>query len=178
MCEKSVVGKHGRGPIDYTLLFELIFVILTEAKTTDLRGGLTQNIVQQRSCRESLANALVVPVTSVGETRKRKYDQAFDVVRTIPTFGIVTTGGQWQFTKVDRSRENTMMATQLQNIEVILRRIVGVLRYQMEEVNSHAEVKDLMKSVDPKELANIERAFQRSAEAMGGDNEDDADVEA
>jgi hypothetical protein len=191
ICEKSVVGKHGRGPIDYALLFKRIFVLLTEAKNTDLEGGQAQNIVQQESCRESLANAFV-PFVAVGEARKRSFDEVYNVVRTIPTFGIVTTGRQWRFTKVDHSREKTKVtksstfnllldpiadpaqqATQLQNIKVILRLIVGVLECQMVQVNSHAKVKELMDNVDPKKVAIMEEAFQAIAEKMDGDNEDE-----
>lgn len=189
ICEKTVVGKHGRGPIDYALLFKRIFVLLTEAKNTDLEGGQSQNIVQQESCRESLANAFV-PLQCVGETRKRKFHEIFDVVRTIPTFGIVTTGRQWRFTKVDHSREKTRVTksatldllldptsdpaqvnTQLQNIEAILRRIVGVLEYQMEQVNSHTQVKQLLEGTDAKEVGRIENLFWKLAEAMDNDEE-------
>ena len=191
ICEKSVVGKHGRGPIDCALLFKRIFVLLTEAKNTDLEGGQAQNIVQQESCRESLANAFV-PFNAVGETRKRKFDEVYDVVRTIPTFGIVTTGRQWRFTKVDHIHEKTKVtksstfdllldptadpaqqATQLQNIKAILRRIVGVLEHQMAQVNNHTQVKELMESADPKEVEKMEEAFQAMAEAMDGDNEEE-----
>jgi hypothetical protein len=191
ICEKLVVGKHGRGPIDYALMFKRIFVLLTEAKNTDLEGGQAQNVVQQESCRESLANAFV-PIKLVGENRKRKFNEVYNVVRTIPTFGIVTTGRQWRFTKVDHSHDQTMVttsstfdllldptadpaqkATQLQNIKAILRRIVGVLEHQMALVNDHTRVKELMESVNSKEVEKLEGAFQEMAEAMDGDNEEE-----
>lgn len=195
ICEKTVVGKHGRGPIDYVLLFKRIFVLLTEAKNTDLEGGQAQNIVQQESCRESLANAFV-PFTLVGESRKRKFEEVFNVVRTIATFGIVTTGLYWRFTKVDHSQDKTQvtksstfalllnpteepaeMATQLLNIKAILKRIVGILKHQMEQVNSHAPVKKLFDSADPKEVGKVEGTFQTLAEAMNADNEEEEDRE-
>jgi hypothetical protein len=95
-------------------------------------------------------------------------------------------------TKVDHSHEKTKVTksstfdlllsptadpiqqtTQLQNIKVILRLIVGLLQRQMEQVNSHTELKDLMESADPKEVDRMEEAFQAMANAMDGDDEED-----
>jgi hypothetical protein len=192
ICEKPVVGKHGRGPIDYAILFKRIFILLTEAKNTDLEGGQSQNIVQQESCRESLANAYVSP-NMIGASRKRKYDEIYNVVRAIPTFGIVTTARQWRFTQVDHSKEmavvkksstfdllldpkpeTAQLTTQLQNITEILCRIVGILKLQMKHVLENDQVQSLMDSMDARTVHSIESTFDSLAKEME-DEEDDED---
>jgi hypothetical protein len=188
LCEKIVCGKHGRGPIDFALLFKHIFVLLTVAKNTDMEGGQSQNIVQQESCRESLANAYV-PFELIGENRKRKYDEVFSVVRRIPTFGIVTTANEWRFTMVDHSADvarlvksstyrlllspdtnaNEQVITQLQNIEAILKRIVGILLYQMKLINENRDVQTLMDSVNSNAVNKREKSFVEMAMEMDAD---------
>ncbi len=170
-------------------------MLLTEAKNTDMEGGQCQNFVQQEACRESLANAYVFPPTMVGISRKRKYDDVFNVVRAIPTFGIVTTASQWRFTKVDHSKAKTVLTKSstfglfldpksecekeaaLGQIEVILRHIVGILEFQMQKVNDNTAVKDLMDTLDAKYVNDIEGVYEQEAFNAEGSEGDDKPTE-
>lgn len=195
LCEKTVVGKRGRGPIDYALLFQRIFVLITEAKNTDLEGGQAQNLVQQEASRESLANAFV-PLNSVGTTRKRKYDEMYEIIRVIPSFGIVTTAEKWRFTKLDHSLPKAVVTksstfpllldpkgdataekAQLKNIVDILVRIIGILDYQMQQVGSHAAVNSLLGQMGPTSVNDAETAFCRLAERMDREDEQGGEEE-
>mmetsp|Transcript_18924 Transcript_18924/g.17163 ORF Transcript_18924/g.17163 Transcript_18924/m.17163 type:complete len:461 (-) Transcript_18924:52-1434(-) len=102
--EKNVIGMLAHGPVDYTFLFECIDIVLTEAKKKDIEEGLAQNLLQQISSLEFLTNTLLKNIT--GESRKRKYsDLLQEISRSIPTYGIVSTGEVWAFTKCVRDSD-------------------------------------------------------------------------
>jgi hypothetical protein len=104
ICEKIVVGLHAHGPVDYVVVFDYLDIILTEAKKLDISQGLIQNLLQQRASQEFLTNMLI-DFNETGESRKRCFQEAFDVVASTSTCGTVTTGSEWVFTK---TRYNTL----------------------------------------------------------------------
>lgn len=102
-CEKRVVGRYGRGPIDYVFIFRSILILLTEAKLNDLDAGLTQNIMQQQSSRDFLANVFVDADGALfAEARKRKFEEISVKLGSFASFGVVTTANTWLFTKIER----------------------------------------------------------------------------
>jgi hypothetical protein len=131
-----------------------------------MRGGMIQNMVQQKACRESLANGCV-SLNLEGANRKRKYDEAFSIVSTLNTFGIITTGDHWVFTKMVHNNGHTTslrsgslalalkidQASQVagdfqkEQIVKLLSQIVWILREQMAAVESNTELKQLREGV-------------------------------
>jgi hypothetical protein len=97
VCEKIVI-------VDYVILFDFLDIILTEAKTLDLKDGIIQNLLQLRSSQEFLANSLS-SVTDVGDERKRNFDGAFEAIAKTPALGTVSNGREWVFTKLAYNEE-------------------------------------------------------------------------
>lgn len=104
MCEKRIVVMSGCGPVDYVMVYQNLNIVLTEAKKEDIEAGMNQNIVQQEVSLESLSHEIASLDTN-GKDKKRKYNEIYDIVSKIPTFGIVTNAYQWQFLLVERSRD-------------------------------------------------------------------------
>lgn len=52
MVEKQIVGSHGYGPLDYVLMIQNFFVLVTEAKPSDTHKGIAQNLAQIDSMSE------------------------------------------------------------------------------------------------------------------------------
>ena len=91
-CKKQVVGRYGRVPIDHVFIFRSILILLTEAKLNDLHAGLIQNIVQQQSSRDFLANVFVDAGGALfAEARKRKFEEISVMLGPSASFGVVTT---------------------------------------------------------------------------------------
>lgn len=105
VCEKRIIGKRAHGPVDYSLLFDCLDLVLTEAKRGDLDLGVTQNLLQQRACHEFLANTLI-DYGAIQDARKRKFDEAFADVALTPTCGITSTGGKWVLSRTEYTRGN------------------------------------------------------------------------
>ena len=99
VCEKIVVGLHAHGPVDYVVVFDYLDIILTEAKKLEISQGVIQNLLQQRASQEFLTNVLL-DFNETGESRKRCFQEAFDVVASTSTCGTVSTGSEWVFTKI------------------------------------------------------------------------------
>jgi hypothetical protein len=103
-CEKNIIGLHAHGPVDYTIMFDCLDIVLTEAKKHEVEDGILQNLLQQRASQEFLSNTLLSDNASnehfVGYDRKRKFNEIFKDIASIPTFGIVSTGSEWVLTKL------------------------------------------------------------------------------
>lgn len=163
-CEKRVIGRYGRGPIDYVFIFRSILILLTEAKLNDLDTGLTQNIMQQQSSRDFLANVLVDAAggTLFAEARKRKFEEISVMLGSFASFGVVTTANTWLFTKVERdaadgkaiinrSKRVELRLTDPQNaaenqtqkgdIALIIGKLVAIIKLQIKAVESSALIK-------------------------------------
>jgi hypothetical protein len=98
VCEKIIVGLHAHGPVDYVLTFDYLDIVITEAKTSEISQGVVQNLLQQRASQEFLTNVLL-DFYEVGESRKRRFKEAFDDIASI-SCGSTTTGSDWIFTKI------------------------------------------------------------------------------
>jgi hypothetical protein len=70
-----------------------------EAKKLEISQGVIQNLLQQRASQEILTNVLL-DFNETGESRKRCFQEALDVVASTPTCGAVSTGSEWVFTKI------------------------------------------------------------------------------
>jgi hypothetical protein len=168
MCEKRVIGTFGNGPVDYTLIYKNLNIVLTEAKKEDLEGGLMQNLVQQKAYRESLAYALFSgsckdAVALPRQERKRKVDEISKTVAQLPSFGIVTNGHSWIFSKIVcepnqnrcriyQSSLHTLLLhiddfenlVQLQQINKIVTRIVAICLKQKEVIDTNEALGDIL----------------------------------
>ncbi len=103
--EKYVYGLKASGPVDYIIMLDYLDIILTEAKKETAREGIIQNLLQQHASLEFLSNILI-DIDIVGLDRKRKFNETFEDIRlSFPTFGIVSTGSEWIFTKCVRQAE-------------------------------------------------------------------------
>lgn len=80
-------------------MLDYLDIVFTEAKKEDADQGIIQNLLQQRASLEFLSNVLV-DTNLGGEERKRKFQEYFDDLRlALPTFGVVSNGTNWIFTK-------------------------------------------------------------------------------
>eukprot|EP00981_Chlorochromonas_danica_P007298 scaffold1636_cov165-Ochromonas_danica.AAC.22 len=75
--------------------------VLTEVKLKDMSVGIVQNLVQQAACKQFLANT-VIPHSADRETKKKKYEAAFDSVSSVASCGVTTTGDRWVLSRCDR----------------------------------------------------------------------------
>lgn len=97
-CEKKIVGRSYNGPVDYTIIFDALDIVLTEAKKGELKDGVLQNLLQLRSGQEFLANALVT-TSLTGKKREQEFDNILEDIVSVPSFGVVSNGKVWIFTK-------------------------------------------------------------------------------
>jgi hypothetical protein len=98
VCEREIVGRHAHGPVDWCFLSDCIDIVLTEAEKTNMLEGLVQNLLQQGAAVDFYANNFMNERV-VGEERKKKFDEVRSEVVSLPTYGIVSTGREWKFTR-------------------------------------------------------------------------------
>lgn len=167
MCEKKIVGTFGNGPVDYSLIYKNLNIVLTEAKKENLEGGLIQNLVQQEASHESLTFAILPTQCKVGEipriARKRKFDEILKALATLPSYGIVTNGNFWIFSQIVRepalnrcsifkSSQQTLLLhakdtekeTQLHQIKDIMRGVVAICLKQKEVIDNNEEIGQIL----------------------------------
>jgi hypothetical protein len=97
--EKFVNGLHAQGPVDYIIMLDYLDIILTEVKKESATEGIIQNLLQQQASLEYLSNILI-NADVVGLERKRKFHEIYDELHmSLPTFGVVSNGSEWIFTK-------------------------------------------------------------------------------
>jgi hypothetical protein len=157
MCGKKIVGTFGNGPVDYSLIYKNLNIVLTEVKKEDMEGGLIQNLVQQEASHESLAFA-ILPIefkSAPRNTRKRKAQEISNTVARLPSYGIITNGNSWIFSNIVREPacnrcfiyksspqtlllhpKDTEKQTQLDQIKHIVKRIVAICLKQKEIIDS------------------------------------------
>ena len=85
------------GPVDYSILFDWIDLVLTEAKKDALDVGIVQNYLQLFASKQFIANT-IMDRNVYGSEKKRKFKEAFDSLAGIPSYGIVSTGYKWVLT--------------------------------------------------------------------------------
>lgn len=146
--EHKVVGRRGRGPLDYDLLFKSFHIIVCEAKNgKDVTDAIPQNTAQLVACRE---------VSLESQRNKRKRDEQSELeaeLEKIPSFGIVSTGRSWVFLKYYKDVEDEMwklkrsveyhlpIVARIEDrmglhaaVDNLLRLVAGILHAQREEV--------------------------------------------
>ena len=50
--EQEFEGSRGYGILDYIILYEDLVIVITEAKMTEIRKGIVQNIIQLHTAAE------------------------------------------------------------------------------------------------------------------------------
>lgn len=162
VCDKQVVGRYGRGPINYALLYKKVSIVITEAKNDDIEGGIAENIVQQTSARESLASGLLFSGEG-GSSRKRSFDKMVGVLHTIPSYGVVTTAEKWVFVRMDHSKGKTRVTRSsvfhlhlsciatpsditvlTKRISILLRWLLAIIEAQKQAVDAHEALRELL----------------------------------
>jgi hypothetical protein len=98
IAEKTITGRQAKGPV--------------EAKHQNLMGGLYQNLVQQHSLLEVIANVKVAN-SSLNET-KTSIRRALTEATALGTFGIVSTGYGCLFGSSSQSHSMRTLVTILQ----------------------------------------------------------------
>jgi hypothetical protein len=104
ICEKQISGSSGQGPVDYILAYKSVYIVIGEGKKQDLDEGLNQNVMQQWSFLESLADK-ILPSTLSGRKRKVEFGTEFDKLKRLGSFGITSTGFGWVFSRVQSAPE-------------------------------------------------------------------------
>jgi hypothetical protein len=182
--EKYVYGLKASGPVDYIIMLDYLDIILTEAKKETAHEGIIQNLLQQQASLEFLSNILI-DSDIVGMDRKRVFSETFEDIRlSFPTYGIVSTGSEWIFTKCVRRnvpsektkiyRSNTISITYNSNqtlldleptIRKILYAISNIMIVQIENVKEFDPSKKLKiegkssdVTINPIELLRMETA--------------------
>lgn len=104
VCEKFVCGLKAAGPVDYVIALDCCDIVVTEAKDKhSAQEGVLPNLLQQHASLEFLSNVLMDPCVT-GSNRKKRSREEFEGFWTLlPTFGVVSNGVQWIFTKCYRS---------------------------------------------------------------------------
>jgi hypothetical protein len=149
ICELPVAGLLCSGPVDYSIIYDKLSIILTEAKSRDIKKGLIQNLAQQRAALEFTTNFLIA---SFGAKRKLEFAEKFPEIAKHPSFGIVTTGEKWVFTKcvydatstktsiVQSSVTEVSLAEEHDRtgaIRKLLSTIAAIIHSQMQNVNDN-----------------------------------------
>jgi hypothetical protein len=165
ICEKLISGTSGHGPVDYVLSYMNVYIVIGEAKHKQILEGLYQNLVQQRSALDSLADKMVGSAV-VGCKRSRDFSQALNNLRDLITCGIISTGTEWMFSKTVRDPVNSSkviahksgcyplslsplatdpahIAVLKVEVEVLLRMIVSMILTQKEAVDNHTGLKEV-----------------------------------
>ena len=93
-CNEKVIGKVGRGLVDYVVTYKNMNIILTEAKRENISGGVQLNLHQQEAIRQEQERDLAY-VEQNGSARKRKHNELLISWGKVPSYGIVSTGADW-----------------------------------------------------------------------------------
>lgn len=157
VCEKEILGKRFHGPVDYSLMYEIVDIVLTEAKRIDLEQGILQNLLQQRASQEFLANAFVNE-NLTGKRYREVAELNYKDISRMPTYGIVSTGEKWTFLKFYHQPSNQIYQSDVyqvnlqhrhcsshfdafvDSIAVLLRFIIGIIYDQITWIESHEGV--------------------------------------
>eukprot|EP01039_Chlorochromonas_danica_P005287 gene5287-5822_t len=150
VCERLIVGQEAHGPVDYSILFDWFDLILTEAKRDDLDAGIVQNYLQLFASKQFTANT-VVDYHVYGSEKKRKYEEAFQRLATIPSYGIVSTGYKWALTSAEGGRIELSNDIKLdleggierEALSSLVSRIVAIVLRQMTAVTESEALKKI-----------------------------------
>jgi hypothetical protein len=172
VCEKVIVGLLAHGPVDYIMMMDYFDMVLTEAKKQDLEYGLVQNLLQQYSSLEYLSNVVNASEANYLEKKRKAAELMNSLSTTLTTYGIVSTGKEWIFSKcivvtVNNESYNTVAlsstlelplnnriaiesSNEVESLKVVLRKsmerivliIFNILKKQISVVRENALVKE------------------------------------
>ena len=164
VCEKTISGSKGAGPVDFAAVYKEFNAVITEARKDNVEDGLCQNIAQLVSSREDyLFNVAGV---------KRKFEE----VASAPGFGALCTGEHWIFTKYEG---NTVYRTKVfsvldvldrpkndgadlrKSLYTVIKQVVGLLEAQKEAVDAY----DISRSKEGRLSEGHTRSSSSSASA-------------
>eukprot|EP00981_Chlorochromonas_danica_P013563 scaffold6514_cov312-Ochromonas_danica.AAC.1 len=186
ICEKLISGNSGQGPVDYVLSYMNAYIVIGEAKHAQLLEGLYQNLVQQRNSLDYLAEKMVGSAV-VGCKRSREVAQALDNLGSMITCGIISTGTEWMFSKIERdpldsskftayksacynltlspivTSSSAHLAALKCDVEVLLRIIVSMILTQKKAVDKHSSLKEakMQTQLEAEEVALLAEAEAR-----------------
>ncbi|CAB5395023.1 unnamed protein product [Rhizophagus irregularis] len=130
LVEKQLKGSHGYGPLDYVVMIQKFYMLITEAKPYRVEEGIAQILAQLSSASEVL-----------GKRKLAQTDFEFEVER-MPLIGIVTTGRVWVFIrntgqKIEISKNfECRYAGNMEGIKIVSSYIVRLLQAQITEINN------------------------------------------
>jgi hypothetical protein len=198
-CEKEILGRKFHGPVDYTLMYGIIDIVLTEAKKSDLEGGINQNLLQQHSSLEFLAEMFTGTLDTDRKRYREEWDTNYNELSVVTTCGIVTTGKDWILNKVEISTADrvkhvyrssqmtlTLNSNQILGAEhaenqksvlkgqviVILKAIISLIFRQIAAIDDNAALKPRFKKtrVEDVLVQEIDRAATVRKEYMECEN--------
>eukprot|EP00981_Chlorochromonas_danica_P002483 scaffold474_cov169-Ochromonas_danica.AAC.18 len=105
-CEKDIVGRRFHGPVDYSIMYSIFDIVLTEAKNSEMTAGLYQNLLQQHASLELLSD-MFIDRNVLGKRRRENFLKKYEELKCVATAGIVTTGKVWMFNKVVIDKDDT-----------------------------------------------------------------------
>ena len=86
VAELDIVGRKGKGLLDYAILYKRFFLPITEARKDLLDQGIMQNIAHLIATREETLSA---------SNNKRNYLAMTGDISSIPSTGVASTGKEW-----------------------------------------------------------------------------------
>jgi hypothetical protein len=113
--KKFLVGKYAHGIVDSVIAVDYIDIVVTITKEEDCLEVIVQNLLQQQASLQFLSAILFDAGGIVGVKRSRKEHDLFDELHaSTPTFGIVSNGREWIFTKCHGVQGRPMERTSIQ----------------------------------------------------------------
>ncbi len=80
-------------------MYDLFDIVLTEVKKEQIEYSINQNLVQQKSSLEYISG-LLVDKNLNGKRYRDEYEDIYKEISTLETYGLVTNGRVWLFTKL------------------------------------------------------------------------------
>lgn len=155
--EHPITGLRGKGAADYMIKSRHLNIIATEVKKESIPEALVQNLAQIVASRDALAikNVFSLPP---GE-KKEGLRKILAAIQDVPSFGIVTTGNEWQFVKYFHSNGGwnavrsspyqlsytavQKKASMTEEISDLLFKLCGLIHTQICAINSSDSMKEL-----------------------------------
>ncbi len=84
-CDKQLIGRRFHGPVNYSIMYGLLDIVVTEAKKSDVEAGLYQILLQQHVSLELLSDTFT-DTRMLGKRRRDEVDaryQEFKVVSPV-----------------------------------------------------------------------------------------------
>ena len=149
-AEYKIEGWSGNGPVDYDFMYKEFHVCVAEAKKEAINDGIAQN------CGQIMASRDVYDISLATEKKRKRSFEPDGRTAALKSIGIVSTGTEWVFLQYfhdDGSwkfcRSNTMQYlldskdrdTLKKGVGAVLRRLVYILRSQIEDVDNFVSPK-------------------------------------